>query len=275
MALLSRRTFACHATALSLAACTTAGGGVLPPLRAARFVLLGELHDNAEHHRARAAVLRELLADGRPTRVLFEQLPLGHDTAIAAAPRDAEAVASAGQLDRRAWAWPLHKPLFDAALEGGAVIGGANLDREALRAVMGSGASAAPAALQTWLADARWTSARQATQEASIDAGHCGLLPRSQWPAMVLAQRTRDAAMARALLDTAPGHRAVLIAGNGHVRRDVGVPFYLGLAGVAAADIVSIAYLEPGNDAASFDSVQRLPAPERSDPCAALRERAR
>ena len=53
--------------ALALAACATAAPDV-ERLRSARFILLGEVHDNAEQHRLRAALLRDLLADGRPTR---------------------------------------------------------------------------------------------------------------------------------------------------------------------------------------------------------------
>jgi uncharacterized iron-regulated protein len=52
-------------------------------LRSARYVLLGEIHDDAQHHRLRAALLRALLADGRPTVLLasddnFNRLQASH-----------------------------------------------------------------------------------------------------------------------------------------------------------------------------------------------------
>jgi uncharacterized iron-regulated protein len=278
MALPARRAFVVHTAAL-LAGCASPAARTLPALHSARFVLLGELHDNPEHHRARAQLLRELLADGRPTRVLFEQMAQGTEAAIAEAPRDAEAVASAGRLDRKAWQWPLHRPIVEAALAGGATLAGANLERDALRPVMREGLAAVPAALRPWLEDARWTAAQQAVLESVIEHGHCGLLPRRQWQPMVLAQRTRDAAMARALLDTPAGQRAVLIAGNGHVRRDVGVPWYLERAGVEPGEIVSLGFVERGTEAAAlpgaaFDSVQAAPPAPRDDPCAPLRGRS-
>ena len=275
MSLCSRRVFTTQAATL-LVGCALPGAGVPNALRSAHFILLGEVHDNAEHHRARAQLLHELLADGRTTRVLFEQMSIGTEAAIAEAPRNAEAVASAGRLDRKAWQWPLHKPLFEAALAAGATLGGASLERDAVRAVMREGASAAPTAFRPWLLDTRWTATQQATQELFIEHGHCGLLPRSQWQPMVMGQRARDAAMASAMLAAPHGERVVLLAGNGHVRRDVGVPYYLEGAGVPARDVASVGYTERGDDDpthAAFDIVFTLPAASRTDPCAPLRER--
>jgi uncharacterized iron-regulated protein len=252
-------------------ACATPADSVAR-VRDARYVLLGEVHDNPEHHRARAELLRGLLSDGRPTRVLFEQMPLGTDAAIAAAPRNAESVADAGRLDRRAWQWPLHRPLVEAALSGRSTVAGANLERDVARAVMRDGANVLPGDVQALLA-LPWTPQQQALLERTIDDGHCGMLPRERWPAMALAQRARDAAMARAMLDAPAGERVVLIAGNGHVRSDIGVPHYLRAAGVPDRGIAAVAYLEEGDDTqpGRFDLVRRTPRAERADPCQALR----
>jgi hypothetical protein len=70
-------------------------------LPTAAFVLLGEVHDNPAHHQERAALLRRLLADGRRSTVVFEQMGRDQDAALAAAPREAEAQSQAGGLDRQ------------------------------------------------------------------------------------------------------------------------------------------------------------------------------
>jgi hypothetical protein len=115
-----------------------------------------------------------------------------------------------------------------------------------------------------------------------IDEGHCGVLPPRLHAPMVLAQRARDVAMALAMQaahrDSGPAHsgpaRTVLIAGNGHVRRDVGVPHVLASLGVPAARVVAVGYLEPGLPTLGFDLVDVAPAPAgRPDPCEALRRR--
>jgi uncharacterized iron-regulated protein len=58
----------------------------------------------------------------------------------------------------------------------------------------------------------------------------------------------------------------VLLAGDGHVRRDIGVPRWLSPA--TRARSISIGLLE-GNDAepAAFDLAIETPAQQREDPC--------
>lgn len=235
--------------------------------RDARFLLLGEVHDNAEQHRQRAQLLAALLADGRPTRVLFEQMDRENNAAIEAAPRDPEAIATAGKLNRPAWQWPLHRPLLEAALAAGASVGGANLSRGAARAIVQGGLAAVPADLQALLSQPGWSPEFQAVLETEIDTGHCGALPRTQWAPMVLAQRARDAAMAQAMLQAPAGTRVVLVAGNGHVRTDLAVPKVLRDAGVPARDILAIGFFEEGGAELPVDVVRRTPAAPRGDPC--------
>jgi uncharacterized iron-regulated protein len=264
---MTRRLMSLLATLILTSACASVPEP--PKLRDARYVLLGEVHDNPRHHAERAALLRELLADGRPTRVVFEQMARDRAAAIAAAPRDADAVADAGALDRRGWRWPLHRPVVKAAIDGSATIVGGNLTRDEVRAIVREGLPAVPTELGTRLDG--WSTAQEATLDAAIDAGHCGQLPPERRPALALAQRARDAAMAQAMLAAPPGERVVLIAGNGHVREDLGVPHYLRAAGVAPERIITIAWVEDGDDEpGGFDLVRRTPRIEREDPCAAL-----
>lgn len=251
-------------------------------LRSARFVLLGEIHDNAVQHRLRAALLRALLADGRPSWVVFEQLDRAHNAAVMAAPRDTDALITAGQLDRQAWGWPLHRPLFDAALAAGATVVGGNLSRAEASRVVRGGVAQVPADLQRWLAaeasaaaqPPAWTPAQDAALRQQIDEGHCGALPPSLLAPMVEAQRARDAALAATMVSAPAGARVVLIAGNGHVRRDTGVPHYLQEA--PTGGMVSIGFLERGADGARvsdglYDEVWYTAPAERPDPCAAWR----
>jgi uncharacterized iron-regulated protein len=245
-------------------------------LRDTRFVLLGEVHDNPEQHRQRAELLRRLLADGRPTRVVFEQMDRGSDTALAAAPREPEAVADAGRLDRAGWRWPLHRPLVEAALAGGAAVRGGNFDRDLARRLVREGVAAAPADLRSMLETVPWSPAQDGIVRQAIETGHCGKLPAQLVAPMAVVQRGRDAALAQAML-AATEPRVVLIAGNGHVRNDVGVPHYLRAAGVAAGDIAAVGYLEQGDDAQAqpFDLQQVTAAAQRADPCASFKAPAR
>jgi uncharacterized iron-regulated protein len=267
------------AALLMLAACADPPADPAPPagLDEARFILLGEVHDNPRHHTLRAQWLKALLADRRPTWVVFEQLDATRDAplqrAVTETPGDSLAVATAGGLDAKAWRWPLHRPLFEAALAGHAHLAGGNLPRDAVRAVVREGVGAAPAALRPLLDDRAWTADQQRAAQIDIDQGHCGALSSSQLGPMATGQRLRDASMAHAMLAARPGSRVVLIAGNGHVRRDRGVPHYLRAAGVPAQAIHSVGFLEIGDVAApgAFDDVVMTRPEPRPDPCEGFR----
>ena len=224
----------------------------------ARQLILGETHDNPEHHRLQRVVLEALAARGDKRLLAMEQFDSDYQAAIDAAPRDAEALADAGRFDRQGWNWPLYRPLVQFALEHGWPLVAANLSRAEARAIVADPARSrlAPAPEPV----------KRALERDIID-GHCGDAPEAKRLAgMVEAQRARDARMAAVLRSP-----SVLIAGAGHARRDRGVPLYLG-----DADVLSIAFIEaePGKAAqeytepASFDYAWfTLPA-ARADPCA-------
>ena len=114
----------------------------------------------------------------------------------------------------------------------------------------------------------------QSAQEREIDSGHCHALPPSMWPRMARAQFARDAVMAEVLRSGDQGRGVVLLAGNGHVRQDIGVPRWLG---AAKNRVFAVGYLELGDDSTpvtAFDAVERTDAAERADPCAEFKKRA-
>jgi uncharacterized iron-regulated protein len=114
----------------------------------------------------------------------------------------------------------------------------------------------------------------QAAQEREIDIGHCHALPRSLWPRMAQAQFARDALMAEVLRRSAQAGGVVLLAGNGHVRRDIGVPRWLG---DVKDRTFAVGYLEITDDSTpitAFDAVVRTAPAERADPCAEFERRA-
>ena len=251
----------------------------------ARYVLLGEKHDNPDHHALQARLLRALTAAGRRPAVAFEMLTPSQAGALArhlsARPRDAAGIGEAVNWKASGWpAWSIYEPIARAALEADLPILVANLDPERTRAVSRQGVGALDAALirRHGLAEALPAGVRVSLAEEIRDA-HCGHAPDNLVDAMIVVQRARDAQMAEALL-TAPGSDgAVLIAGAGHVRTDRGVPAYLRRI-APTARTASVAFLEVDPkrpDAASyaarfdhalpFDYVWFTPAVDNEDPC--------
>ena len=254
-------------------------------LAATRYRLLGEVHDNPEHHALRARLVGALAARGMHPAVVFEQFDLDHEAALRAAQTpatDAETLADAGQLDRRGWRWPLHKPIVEAALRAGLPIHAGNLSRAAIDAAERS-SQKPDAAWYARLRAAHWSETQARKLHDEIADSHCGQLPASVVPRLVLAQRIRDAAMAQALVTDATRDGAILIAGNGHVRADLGVPAYLHPPGLpdASPPSVSVGFVEVTAEEArqpdfprgladpgAFDYLWITAKATRDDPCA-------
>lgn len=250
-------------------------------MRAARYVLLGEAHDNPAHHALRARLVGAL-APG--TEVYFEQFDRPRDAALREAQRaggGADALERAGQMDP-GWRWPLYRPLVEAALAANHPVRAANLPNADARRIAKAGVLApGDASLADALARSGWSDTLERALRAEIVESHCQALPERAAPAMALAQRARDAAMALALA-AAPGG-AALLAGNGHVRRDLGVPRYL----PQVAAVLSVAFLEVREDETdpqayargvadtpAYDFIWFTNRQPRADPCEAFKAKS-
>lgn len=256
-----------------LAACVhapaPAQGAVDPP----EVWLLGEVHDNGPGHTARLEWLQgRLAADWRPA-IAMEQFDREQQPALDAAMRDcADAACVIARVvpPKSGWNWDFYAPLLDLALEYDLPVHAANLSRADAARVMREGfAAVLPATL---IADYRLEAlppALLAAQETEVRDSHCGQLPEAMVGPMARAQIARDVVMAQTLRGHA-GNGIVLVAGNGHVRRDIGVPYWLRQAGMAP---VAVGFLEPGGATETFDEVVPVPAVERPDPCAGFSAR--
>jgi len=194
------------------------------------FVALGEVHDNAEHHLARAALVSST------TAIAFEQIRADQQPALdafAALPSETRSTADLTRLldwDKTAWSKTSnYTPLFDSAVASKLPILAADPPRDLIRATAKTGPSAIPPEERTRLGlDTPLSDAQNAASLAEIEGSHCGVIPKSAHPNMAFAQRYRDAHMADTLIKAAATNgSAILIAGNGHVRADRGVPWYL------------------------------------------------
>ena len=238
------------------------------PASASQVLLLGEVHDNPAGHAARATLLRERVEAGwRPT-IAMEQFDSGQQAELDAAMRDcadADCVVAKVVPAKSGWDWAFYTPVIAVALQYRLPLLAANLSRaDAAKIVKGGFPATLPAALIARYQLDALPAALLAAQQTEVRDSHCGMLPEAMVTPMAKAQIARDVVMA----DTMRTHAAtgvVLIAGNGHVRGEIGVPFWLRRDGLTAD---AVGFLEPASDPAGFDRVQRIPALARPDPCA-------
>lgn len=234
-------------------------------LASARFVLLGEKHDNADHHRLQARVLGALVAAGRRPAVAFEMFAADDQGAIdrhlAAAPTDAAGLADAVDWQRSGWpAWAMYQPIAEVALAAALPVVAANLSRAATRALMQGGPDALEPAARVRLGfDRPLPPPLQADLADELQRAHCGHAPLALLERMRAVQHARDAHMAASLVEHGGPSGGVLIAGAGHVRADRGVPFHL-RALAPASTAVSVALVEV-RDALDEPAAYAVPAP--------------
>jgi uncharacterized iron-regulated protein len=92
------------------------------------------------------------------------------------------------------------------------------------------------------------------------------MAPDMMLPGMVNAQVARDIWMAKLIRQQQP-RDVVLIAGNGHVRKDIGVPRWLN-AIEPRLNVRTIGFIEPDGVQGSYDEIRKVAAQKRTDPCA-------
>jgi uncharacterized iron-regulated protein len=260
-------------------------------VQSATIVLVGEAHDNPDHHRLEARLLEAFAARHGAPAVVFEMLDRERqpavDASLSAHPRDADALGKAVAWESSGWpAWSMYRPIFEAAIAARSAILAAGLDRNSAMRIAHEGVAAFDPGLDLAFGLHVPPSPEvQAAVREEMGEAHCGLMPDARLDPMVLVQRTRDALLAERLhAGTSGGRGALLIAGAGHVRRDRGVPEQLmhaygatslaiGLIEVKSGVTTPDGYAEPFHVRdLPFDYVWFTPRATDVDHCAELRE---
>jgi uncharacterized iron-regulated protein len=256
----------------------------------ADFVLLGEKHDNPDHHRLQANVIASVVRAGKRPSVALEMLDSDQDAIVSryrAAPgATARGFGAALDWDKSGWPeWSSYLPIAQVAFDNGLPIEGANLPLALVRAVAHGGLDGmTPEMVPRLGLDRPLAPPLEASLEQELRISHCGQLPETMLATMALAQRARDGQMAvRMLAALKEGSPVVLIAGAGHVRTDRGVATRLWelrpgarVLSMAFAEVEAVlttpnAYAQGFQaDRLPFDFVWFTPRATDRDPCASF-----
>lgn len=255
-------------------------------LASARFVLLGERHDNPDHHRLQARTMSALLQAGRHPAVALEMLEVQQQASVDAymASPGASAASFGAALGWEKTSWPPfseYQSIFAVAFDAKLPVFAANLAQADAKALVKQGASAlSPERAQLLALDRAFPAPLEADLQQELSASHCGQLPDEYLAPMALAQHARDAQMAEVLTRAGEKDGAVLIAGGGHARLDRGVPYYLRrLAPNVTVASVLFREVRHGDAQAEtyateegpFDFVWFTPRHSDEDPCAGFK----
>ncbi len=252
-------------------------------LEGTRYLLLGEKHDNPDHHALQLAVLDYVIEQQDVSSVSFEMMSSNQqpllDSLNTQQLNSLDEINAHLNWDNDGWDWSYYEPFLSAALAAGIDISAANISQEKMMQVYAETTSEETANILN--------QQTMAALEKDIDESHCGLLPEAQFPAMVRVQQARDLAMAASFpVDVSPGMQ-ILIAGNYHIRHDLGVPNYLlnrqtdlrkeQIAALAFMEVDASTnepseYLQQFSDVKAYDFIWFTPAISDEDYCASLQQ---
>jgi uncharacterized iron-regulated protein len=265
------------------------------------IILLGEIHDNAEHHRVRGEIVRQVTRavraadDQARVALVFEHIRTDQQRGLEEFRKltaDGSSATSGDLFRLLDWSksgWPdqqKFRALFDAAIEAKSPIIAGDPSRAAISAVSRAGLQSLDGdTLKTLQLDAPLPSALGDALLADIADSHCGMMPKTVLAPMANAQRYHDAHLAAVTFEAAADHgAAILLTGNGHVRADRGVPMYLNRM-VPDKKAVTVMFIETaegkidpniyapktpeGKPAADY--IVFTPPAARKDPCEEMR----
>ncbi len=228
-------------------------------------LIIGEQHDNADHHAAQLWLLRSLGEQRPQGSLLLEMLTPDQQPRVDQVRQSTTPPADLpGALAwDDGWDWSLYGPIVRFALTQPYPLLAANLNNGEIRTFYRS-----PPVLKGQRSNAESVKTLLLEQ---ISESHCGLLPESQMPAMLAVQQQRDRRMAERLL--AAPTPSILLAGAWHARKDVGVPLHVVDLGAPQAPTV-LMLAEQGAEvtAAMADYIWLTPATPKPDYCEQMRK---
>lgn len=238
--------------------------------------LLGEVHDNSKAHSERFNFIESLLAKKLRPVIAMEQFDREDQAILSQAMNSCEnADCVIRKAGGRGWEWHFYKPVIETALKLQLPIIAANLSSaDAMKIVRnGLGAALSNEVLREFNLDRPLDSDLFQKQKIAIDSGHCYTLPNSAFKGMVNAQVARDVWMAKTVRENS-ANGLILLAGNGHVQKDIGVYRWLSDPERFRTEVIGFTEgdgeTEKEAEGLMYDRTIRVKPFERGDPCKAL-----
>lgn len=252
-------------------------------ISAANVLLLGETHDNPQHHDNQQKLLKARIGSGMRPALVMEQMDAESqsalDQALAGSDRDNVLKSVTGLIKFNDWQF--YSPLLAIAIDNKLPVIAANIPRQRLQPAIWRGYAAYDAGeLKRLAVEEVWSERRQNYLAAHMGGAHCGQIRDELRTGLARSQRLRDALMADSAVSSI-GRGVVAIVGRDHARRDIGLPLYFA-ARAPSARIFSVGFVEVSPEAADpeayeaesatgdapYDVIWFTPRAGRTNPCA-------
>ena len=240
------------------------------------YILLGEAHNNADHHILQAHLLDSIVALGEKPTVVMEMLDKGSWQIQPRGWTNLEQLQVQAKTNNDGWPWHLYTPILQVIVKHQLELVAGNIKSEDL---------------QEWSKKLGPITSDEIVNKFSITynaleqlkhdivESHCGYANQDFVNFMVRAQLQRDYVMATSLINNkAP---VVLIAGAGHVRNNYAVPMQL-LNRYQRVSYISLSFIQVNpemiepeeyldGDPNNFDILYFTPSYTDQDPCVQYR----
>ncbi|TCK05920.1 ChaN family lipoprotein [Marinobacterium mangrovicola] len=236
------------------------------------WLLIGEQHDNPDHHHFQAELISALGEQQRLGAVALEMASSDKQPKFDRLFTAGDAPTPEALDWQDGWPWHLYQAPVEAAFKWSQGVLAADINRETMSQVYRDRAP-----------DGELEPAHADFMRDLLFESHCGQLPRSQLDPMRQVQLARDQSIARVLRNhTAADRTGILLTGSIHARKDLGVPRWLDatpsvtliLQAVEEAHSDDPSSYEPESfgNLATVDLILFTPARENPDYCAELNQ---
>ncbi len=207
---------------------------LLNDLKSKKFILLGETHDNPDHHQLQANVIEALVKLDRKPNLVIEMINVNQMRPLTLYRTQKTAkvtgIGAAVQWRQQGWpSWEIYLPIGEQTLAHDLRVFPGSAAPYMTRTLIKSNLKVLPEkAIEIFQLNKPLEPELKSALIEELKVTHCNHLPEKMIKPMSNIQRFRDAWMADVLIQAEDKDEpAVLIAGSGHTRTDRGVPWYL------------------------------------------------
>ena len=189
---------------------------LLDSLANGTWLLLGETHENLDHHRIQSRFIRYLDKQNRLGALALEMADDSQQIVLDSAHSGKTEISVQALNWNPGWPWEWYQEPVTEGIRRATRVLGADLTRDAKMSAYRNEQLEVPA-------DSGYT-------EFMLDLlyeSHCGQMPKSQLGNMLRVQYARDLSMLEAMRANTEANRVnLLLAGTVHTRYDLGIPYW-------------------------------------------------